>query len=349
MNPSDKPTDFSRTQRPDEAWLARAVPEPAIEPDLPIIDAHMHLWHHPTGYRYFVEEYAQDVAVSGHNVEATIYVECRSMYRKDGPEHLKSLGETEFAAGMAAIAASGKYTSSKVAAGIIANADLRLGAQLDELLDAHIDMANGRLRGIRNGAKWDPDPRVKGPVSADRPGLYLDEALHRGLRLLPGKGLIFEASVFHPQIPEVAQMARAAPDTQIVLIHTGSPVGHSSYAGRQQQVLSDWLASMRELARCPNVTVKLGGLLMPLANFDFGVAGRPPTSEELVPLWRPYIEPCLEHFGAQRCTIGSNFPVEKAGVAYGALLNTFKRITAGCSRSEREALFGGTARRLYRL
>jgi predicted TIM-barrel fold metal-dependent hydrolase len=349
MNTPRRPTDFSRTQRPNEDWLALTLPEPALEPHVAIIDTHMHMWDHATGYRYFVEEYARDISLAQHTIESSVYIECRSMYRKDGPEELKSVGETEFAAGMAAIAASGKYTNCKVAAGIVSHADLKLGPRLDDVIEAHIDAANGRLRGIRNGAKWDADPQVKGAVSADRPGVYLEPSLQQGVRRLSEKELLFEASIFHPQISDVMQLARAAPDTQILVVNSGSPVGHSSYAGKEKQVLADYLIGMKELATCANVGIKLGGLLMPLANFDFGTAARPPSSEELAALWRPYIEPCIDLFGVDRCTVGSNFPVEKAGITFGTIWNALKRIASRCSSTEKEALFAGTARRVYRL
>jgi L-fuconolactonase len=349
MSRQAKPADFSRTQAPDEDWLELASPEIPIEPELPIIDAHMHLWHHAAGYRYFVEEYAKDVKTSGHHIEASVYVESRSMYRASGPEHLRSVGEIEFAAGMAAMGASRRYTATRVAAAIVGHADLRLCRRLPEVLDAHMAAANGRFRGIRQGAKWDPDPKVKGAVSADRPGLYLEPEFHRGLAEVAKRGLIFEASIFHPQIPDVADLARAVPQASIVLVHSGSPVGHDSYAGRAEQVHADWLAGMKELAKCPNVTVKLGGILMTLANFDFGLAARPPTSAELARLWRPFIEPCLDLFGPDRCMVASNFPVDKAGFGYGTVWNMFKRITADCSADEKKAIFSGTAGRMYRI
>jgi predicted TIM-barrel fold metal-dependent hydrolase len=347
MSQPAKRTDFGRTQPPNDGWLAHAIAESPLEPELPIIDTHMHLWHHATGYRYFVEEYARDAAGCGHRVEASIYIECRSMYRAHGPEHLQSVGETEFAAGMAAIAASEKYTTTRVAAGIVANADPGRGAELDEALDAHVLAANGRLRGIRRGAKWDADSAVKGAVGADRAGLYLEPAFQRGVRRIAARRLLFETSIFHPQIPDVTQLARAAPEASIVLIHAGSPVGHGCYAGRGDEVHAHWLGSMTELAACPNVTVKLGGILMSLANFDFGTAPRPPTSEELAQLWRPYTEPLLELFGAGRCMVASNFPVDKAGFGYGTVWNMFKRITSGCSQDDKRAIFSGTARRIY--
>jgi predicted TIM-barrel fold metal-dependent hydrolase len=342
-------TVFGRTQRPNEEWLAKALAEPALDPDLPIVDPHVHFWHHASGYRYFVEEFARDVAASGHNLEATVFVECNAMYRAGGPEHLRCVGETEFAVGMAAIGASGKYTSCRTAAAIVGYADLRLGARTQELLEAHVAAANGRFRGVRQRAKWDSDPVVKGPVSADSPGLLLEPELGRGLHLLSRIGLLFEASIFHPQIPDLVELARRHPDASIVLIHTGSPVGHGSYAGRDAENHAAWLAGMRDLAACPNVSVKLGGLLMCLGNYDFTEVDRPIGSVELAALWRPWIEPCIELFGAGRCMASSNFPVEKAGFTYGTLWNAFKRITSGCSTDAKRLIFSGTAKRVYRI
>jgi predicted TIM-barrel fold metal-dependent hydrolase len=340
---------FTATRAPHEDWLARALPEPAHEPELPIVDPHVHFWHHKTGYKYFVEDFARDVAASGHNIEATVFVECSAMYRASGPEHLKAVGETEFALGQAAMAASGKYTACRAATGIIGFVDLTLGQRTKEALDAHIAAGNGHFKGVRQRAKWDPDPVVRGPVSVDRPGLYLQPEFAHGLDLLGQRGLAFDASIFHPQLPDVTALARAHPDANIVLIHCGSPVTHSSYAGRTPQVHQQWLADMKELARCPNVTVKMGGLLMCLGSFDFTRAERPPTSVELAELWRPWIEPCIELFGAGRCMVSSNFPVDKAGVTYGAVWNMYKQITAGCSAEEKNMLFSGTAKRVYRL
>ena len=349
MTLHDKPTDFSKSQPPNEQWLACSIAEEAIEPDLPIVDTHMHLFDRGPENRYLVEDYARDQMASGHNVEATVYVECSSMYRARGPDLFKSVGEVEFAVGMAAMAASGKYTTARVADGIVANADPLMEEAVAELLDAHSEAANGRLRGVRRRGKWDADPAVRGPVSADRPGIFLEPTFHRGLREVAKRNLVFEASVFHPQISDVTAMARAVPEASIVLLHTGSPLGHSSYAGRESEVHADWLAAMTVLATCPNVSVKLGGLLMSLANFDFAIAPRPPTSEEMLQLWQPYLEPCLELFGAGRCMVSSNFPVEKAGIGYGTTWNLFKRLTRGCSNEEKQSIFSGTARRVYRV
>lgn len=349
--PSPGAVPFGNTRAPNEAWLARALPEDALEPELPIIDAHIHYWHHKTGYRYFVEEFGREAAACGHRLESTVFVECHSMYRARGPEHLKSVGETEFAVGQAATAASGRYTDCRAAEAIVGYADLTLGEQTREALEAHVMAANGRFRGVRQRAKWDPDPVVRGAVCADGPGLYLQHEFGQGIDVLASMGLAFDASVFHPQIPDVTALARAHPDASIVLIHTGSPVGHSAYADPSKAVFADWQAAMKELASCSNVSVKLGGLLMCLGNSDFLQAERPPTSEELATLWRPYLDASLTLFGAERCMVSSNFPVDKAGLTYGSVWNMFKRLASelGLSATEKQSLFSGTAKRVYRM
>lgn len=337
------------SRSPNEDWLARALPEEPVDPALPIIDPHVHFWVLPSGDSYFIDDFARDVAASGHNIEATVFVECNTMYRKSGPPHLAYVGEVEFAVGMAAMAASGLYTSTRAAEAIIGFADLTRGDEAAETLDAEIAAANGRFRGIRQRAKWDPDPAVRGYLYADGPGLYRRAEFLRGIEHLKSRGLLFEASIFHTQLDDVTALARAHPDCSIVLNHTASPVGHSSYAGKEAQVHADWLRGMRELAKCDNVSVKMGGLLMCLGNFDFTTAARPPTSRELAALWRPYIEPCIDLFGPARCMVSSNFPVERSGVPYGTIWNMFKHIAAGSSQESMRLLFADTARRVYRL
>lgn len=340
---------FGRLIAPDEAWLARAMPEPALESDLPIVDSHMHLWHRDNGHRYFVEDFTKDLISSEHNVEATVFIEAHAMYRSTGPQHLRCVGETEFAVGMAAIAASGIYSHAQVAAGIVGYADLTLGDRTHETLLAHMEVGRGRFKGVRQSAKWDADPVVCGQVSADGPGLYRDPAFGRGIDLLTSLGLSFDASIYHPQIPDVVELARSHPEANIVLVHMGSPVGHGSYAGKDAENHASWLSGIRELATCPNVSIKLGGILMHVANYDFTRFDVPVTSERLAELWRPYVEPCIEHFGAQRCMASSNFPVDKAGFGYRTLWNMYKRITAGCSAEEKHHIYSGTAKRVYRI
>jgi L-fuconolactonase len=349
MKRQDLPSPFGRVLCPDDGWLALAPFEEPVDPTFPIVDAHLHLWHFGDCAPYFLEDYACDLAASGHNVEASVFIECNAMYRAHGAEHLRSVGETEFAVGMAAMADSHKYTTSRVAAGIVGFTDLTLGGKTQEALEAHLACGHGRFRGVRQRAKWDADPAVKGPISVDRPGLYLEREFSAGVELLTSLGLSFDASIYHPQLPDVVTLAQRHPDANIVLIHSGSPVGHSSYAGKEKENHAIWLAGMKQLAQCPNVSVKMGGILMNLANFDFTAAAHPPASATLAELWRPYIEPCIELFGAERCMVSSNFPVDKVGFGYGTVWNMFKRITAACSSDEKRMIFRDTARRVYRL
>lgn len=331
---------------PDEAWLSKAEPERLLDPALPIIDTHFHLSAFD-GHPYFLEAFAGDILASGHNIEAAVFVECGTAYDSDGPEHLRPVGETRYVAATAKRKIDG--LSTRIAPAIVAHADLTLGDRTHEALDAHVSAAEGRMRGIRHRAKWDADPRVKGKYSADQPHLYLSPEFGKGMDALASRGLSFDASIYHPQIPDVTALARAHPDVDIILIHCGSPVGHSSYAGREKENHANWLASMKELATCPNAYVKLGGVLMNLANFDFLKAAAPPTSVQLADLWKPYIEPCIELFGAERCMVSSNFPVEKAGFGYRTVWNMFKHVTAGCSASEKDMIFSGTAKQVYRI
>ncbi|AHG64159.1 amidohydrolase family protein [Advenella mimigardefordensis] len=346
MSDRSKEVIFPNIYAPDDAWLARAVSEPVREPDLKIIDTHFHLSEFD-GHEYMLNEFCKDIVDCGHRIEASVFVECGTQYATTGPDHLKPVGETRYITELTARRPHGITTD--IAPAIVAFADLTQGELSREALLAHIDAAKGRLRGIRHRAKWDADPRVKGSYSADSPHLYLQPAFSEGMKHLSELGLSFDASVYHPQIPDVTALARAHPEVKIILIHSGSPVGHSSYAGREQENHANWLASMTELARCPNAYVKLGGVLMNLANFDFLKAEAPPTSEQLARLWRPYIEPCIELFGAARCMVSSNFPVDKAGFSYATVWNMFKRITEGCSAQEKEQIFSGTARQVYRI
>jgi predicted TIM-barrel fold metal-dependent hydrolase len=126
-------------------------------------------------------------------------------------------------------------------------------------------------------------------------------------------------------------------------------LGYGPYAGRRDEVFSTWKAAMTELARCPNVVVKLGGMMMRLASYDYNTLPRPPTSVELANMWRPYIETCIELFGSERGLFESNFPVDKMGIGYRPLWNAYKRIIAACSVEEKTALLSGNARRVYRL
>jgi predicted TIM-barrel fold metal-dependent hydrolase len=347
VSPSERPTQFGRIHPPDEAWLARRPPDPILEPELPIIDTHHHLWDRG-GHRYFLPDFLADAA-TGHKLVASVFVECHSMYRADGPEDLRPVGETEFVAGQAAMSASGRYGPARVAAGIVGFADLTLGDRVEPVLEAHLRAGGGRFRGVRHSAAWDASDVIGNSAVADGPHLYRRSDFRAGLKVLTRLGLSLDAWVFHPQLADVVDLARAFPDTTIVLGHVGGVLGYGPYAGTPKEVRAAWEARITELARCPNVVVKLGGMMMRLAAYDYRTQPAPPTSAELAALWRPYVETCIERFGANRCTFESNFPVDKMGIGWAGLWNALKRIAGGASAAEKEAMFSGTARRVYRL
>jgi predicted TIM-barrel fold metal-dependent hydrolase len=334
----------------NHAWLAQTVEEP-LEPDVPICDPHHHLWDQQPGRvapRYLLDEILADTA-GGHRVVSTVFIECGAMYRTGGPEPLRPVGETEFVNGIAAMSASGIYGKTRVAAGIVGTADLRLGDGVAVVLDAQIAAGGGRFRGIRRAAAWDPDGAV--PPHRTRPGqgLFLRDDFRAGFAHLAPRGLTFEAWCYHHQIPEVTALARAFPATTIILNHFGGPLGVGPYAGRAAEVHAQWRVSIAELATCPNVVAKLGGINMEMNGFGWHERPRPPGSRELAEATRNYHEFTIEKFGPARCMFESNFPVDKASCSYTVLWNAFKRLTARCTATEKAALFHDTAARVYRL
>lgn len=335
---------------PSDDWLNARPPEVILEPDLAIVDPHHHLWDNKR-HRYLLDELRQDTG-SGHRIVATVFVDCMAFYRADGPAAMKPVGETEFANGVAAMCASGVYGELRACAGIVSHVDLSLGAAAREVLQAHIVAGGGgggRFKGIRHAGGWDASPQIRNSHTNPPPGLYADAGFREGFAQLAPLGLSFEAWQFHPQLPEVTALARAFPDTRIILNHLGGPLGVGPYAGKQDQVFAQWQRHMAELATCPNVTVKLGGLGMKIGPFDHHAQPLPPTSQTVADAWRPWVETAIDHFGAQRCMFESNFPVDKGGASYAVLWNAFKRIAAGASADDKAALFAGTAQRVYKL
>lgn len=331
---------------PREDWLALHQEE-IIDPARRIVDPHHHLWDRG-GQRYLIEEMVADIG-SGHNIVGTVYVDCRSMYRAHGPEAFRPVGEVEFANGVAAMSASGGYGKAAICAGIVSHVNLLLGEQAKGVLEAGIAAGNGRFRGIRHSSAWDEDPAVAG-MYANRPkGLLLDSTFRKGFACLAPLNLSFDAWLFHPQIGELADLARAFPDTKIVLDHCGGPAGVGRFAGRREEEFLVWRASIREIAKCENVVVKLGGLAMCLLGYDFHLRPKPPSSEEAAAAWRPYIEACIEAFGPGRAMFESNFPPDKGQCSYQVIFNAFKRIAAPLSEAEKTALFFQTATEFYRL
>lgn len=331
---------------PREDWLAQHTEE-VIDPQRPIVDPHHHLWNRG-GLRYMIEDIAADIA-SGHNVIATVYVEARSMYRAGGPEELRPVGEVEFANGAAAMSASGGYGPAAICAGIVGHANLLLGDGAKPVLEAEIAAGQGRFRGIRHSSAWDAEADVAGMYASRPQGLLLDSTFRRGFACLAPLGLSFDSWLFHPQIGELTDLARAFPDTKIMLDHCGGPIGRGRFADRRDETFVEWKASITEIAKCPNVYVKLGGLAMCLLGYDFHMRPKPPTSEQAAAAWRPYIETCIEAFGAGRATFESNFPPDKGQCSYQVIYNAFKRIAAPYSEAEKTALFSKTATDFYGL
>jgi predicted TIM-barrel fold metal-dependent hydrolase len=329
---------------PREDWLALRV-EDTIDPERPIVDPHHHLWDRG-GQRYLIEEFSADLG-SGHNVMASVYVEARSMYRAAGPEAYRPVGEVEFANGMAAMSASGGYGRAAICAGIVGHANLLLGDGARAVLEAEIAAGGGRFRGIRHSAAWDADAEVAGFYATRPKGLLLDPAFRKGFACLAPLELSFDAWLFHPQIGELADLARAFPDTTIVLDHCGGPIGLGSY--RREEVFPGWKKSIADIATCRNVVVKLGGLGMRLLGHDFHERATPPSSEQLSEAWRPWIETCIDAFGPDRAMFESNFPPDKGQCSYQAIFNAFKRLSAQYSEADKTALFSGTAAKVYRL
>jgi len=322
--------------------------EEILEPDLPIVDPHHHLWQRP-GDRYLIDEYLAD-AQSGHNIRASVFVECGSFYRKTGPVPMAPVGEVEFANGVAAMAASGTYGSTLVCAGIVGTADISVGAGVAQVLDAQIAAGGGRFRGIRVSTKWDSDEDLNTTRYIVPRDLMQDRDFRAGFATLAPRKLSFDAMIYHPQIPELADLARAFPDTTIVLNHIGGLIAWTrNYLSRKDEAIAQWRSSMAELAKCPNVFVKLGGLGMPYLGLGFDKLEAPAPSERLAESWGPLFAHCIDKFGPDRCMFESNFPPDNGSVDYPIIWNAFKRIAARYSAEEKRALFYGAAAKAYRL
>ncbi len=329
---------------PRPEWLSK-LREDILEPELPIVDPHHHLWDHP-GNKYFLDELLADVN-SGHNIVSTVFLQCFWAYRADGPEEMKPVGETDFVASVAAEAVR-RGTRTNICAGIVGHTDFTLGDRVDAVLRAHIAAGQGRFRGIRHITARNHRILASMAIPPTH-GLMAEPAFRKGFAWLERHGLSYDAWLYHTQIDQLVDLARAFPGTPIVLNHVGGPLGVGPYRGKGDEVFAAWRAGMKALAGCPNVHMKLGGLAMVVNGFDFHENVLPPSSGELAAAWAPYMDACIEDFGADRCMFESNFPVDKGMCSYPVLWNAFKRIAAGASDGEKAALFHDTAHRFYRL
>lgn len=314
-----------------------------VEPDLPIVDAHHHVRDRP-GDSYLFADLRADLA-RGHAIRATVVVECGDMYRAFGPEALRSVGEAEFLAGVAAMFASGRYGPKLACAAIVGYADLRLGAAAGDVLDALAAASGGRLRGIRNPVAWHADPELRKTRHGPE-GILHDARFREGVSLLGERGLSLDTWLYHPQLADFAELADVCPQTTLVLDHLGGPLGTGPYTGRRAEVFAEWRHALQDLARRPNVVCKLGGLGLPIMGLHVPAGS---GANVYASTWKPYVETAIEAFGVERCMFQSNFPSDRDGADYASIWNAFKLATTAYSQPERAALFSGTAIRVYGL
>ncbi|MBT3331515.1 MAG: amidohydrolase family protein [Rhodospirillaceae bacterium] len=328
---------------PDDDWLA-GVDEAILEPDLAIIDPHHHLWLR-NGYTYLMPELSVDLA-SGHNVVATVFAECHSMYRQAGPEAERSMGETEFVRGQAAMSAGGQFGPTRACDVMFGNVDMTLGQAVEPLLEKHIDASGGRFTGVRYSTGWDANEGIHNVAPAA--GMLIDDRVGEAAAVLSRMNLSLDSWLYHPQLDEVATLADAHPNLTIILNHVGSPILGGPYRGKSDEVFADWRTRIKSVGERPNVFVKLGAMPIRMPGFD-GDRSLPPRSEEVAAAWRPWIETCIEAFGPSRSMFESNFPVQKRWCSYQVCWNAFKRLAAGASDTEKQDLFAGAAARAYRM
>lgn len=333
------------TPQKHSAWLSQ-VSEDILDPGRRIVDPHHHLWRDRRGAPYLLADLHADTS-SGHDIQKTVFVECRASYRDEGPEHLRPIGETEFVAEIAV--ASTAVPGAATIAGIVAHADLTRGENVEEVLEAHAEAGQGLFRGIRHSGARDPHPEALSIPGRAPEGLYSSDDFRDGMRVLGRLGLTFDTWNYHHQLAEFADLARAVPETTMILDHFGTPLGVGPYRDRREEIFEQWRTDIASVAECPNVVAKLGGLAMPDNGFGWNDRATPATSDELVEAQKRYYLHTIECFGPERCMMESNFPVDKRSISYPVMWNGLKKMTADFSEDEKDAMFFGTATRIYRL
>ena len=328
-----------------DEWLAQ-IQESIVDPERVIVDPHHHLWGAPRA-PYLLENLWRDTN-SGHRVTQTVFLECGTNYYPSGPEHLRSVGETEFVAGVAAASRDGKPGQAEIAA-IVARADLTMAEGIEDVLAAHETAADGLFRGIRHAGARDPNPESLSIPGRAPEGLYQNADFRRGVKRLGELGYSYDTWHYHHQNRDFVTLAQAVPDTPMVLDHFGTPLGVGPYADRREEIFIAWQQDMVEIARCENVIAKLGGLAMPDNGFGWHADPCPPTSDEFARVQRRYYLHTIECFGPERCMFESNFPVDKRSLSYHVMWNGMKKIVADFTEPEKEVMFSGTARRIYRI
>jgi len=324
-------------------WLERVI-EPVLDAHRPIVDAHHHLWMRD-GAPYLFPELLADLD-TGHNIVATVFAECHSMYRAKGPAAFRPVGETEFISGVAAMSDSGMFGPTRVCCAMFGAVDPALGSAAESVLQAHINAAGGRFRGIRASTCWHADAKLHRASPGE--GTLVQQSSLDVFAMLARLGLSLDVWVYHTQLREVMAVADRFPELNIILDHFGTPILGGPYRGRQADVLKEWHRDIDELARRPNVMIKLGALPIRLAG---STADRtlPPASTEIEAAWRPWFDVAIAAFGAERSMFESNFPVHKNWCSYATHWNARKRLSAGASEMEKNALFCHTTMRVYQI
>jgi len=324
-----------------EEWLSQ-VKEDIIEPDIPIIDPHHHLWD-DRGSTYLLEDLQADTG-SGHNVVKTVYMECGWAYKKDGPNHLRVVGETEAVVDQAN---KSKETGGAVISAIVSRADLRLGDEVIEVLEAHEEASQGLFRGIRHAGARAEHPEVLAIPGGAPEGLFQDSGFLKGMKVLGKNGYTYDTWHYHYQNIEFAEMVTKVPDTQIVLDHFGTPLGVGPYADKREEIFDQWKKDIKEVSKSENVFMKIGGMAMPDNGFGWNTRDKPATSDEFVEAQRPYYLHAIDCFGPERCMMESNFPVDRMSLSYHVLYNGLKKIVADFSDDEKDQMFYRTAESVY--
>ena len=330
----------------NKEWLD-LVKEEIIDPEREIVDPHHHLWSGEARTDYLLEDLWSDTG-SGHNIKKTMFIQCRTHLRTEGPEHLEPVGEMDFITKIAEQSRKGSENQS-IIAGVIAHANLNFGDLIEETLDAHEEAGPGLLRGIRHAVARDDNPENLAHPGLGEKGQLSREGFREGVRRLGRRGLTFDSWHYHHQMKEFIELAKAVPDTAIILDHFGTILGVGPYADKKDEIFQEWKKDMAELAKCENVHAKLGGLAMPDNGFGWHLKPTPPTSDEFVAAQKKYYLHTIDCFGPERCMFESNFPVDRCSISYHVLWNGFKKMVADFSEDEKKLMFSGTATRVYNL
>ena len=328
-------------------WLAQ-VKEEIIDPQLPIIDPHHHLWNGDNqlagSFPYLIENLNEDT-FSGHNIVGTIFMECAQGYYLNGEEKYKPVGETEFVINL--IKDSKKLPESTNIMGIIGYANLMLGTDVKDVLDEHLSKGEGLFKGIRHAAGWDKNNEIHNSHSNPIENIYYDKNFIKGAEELINLNLTFDAWHYHHQITDLSIFAERYPELIIIHDHFGGPLGVGPYEGKREEIFKKWKDDISLLSESKNVYAKLGGLAMPVNGWNFHKQDKPASSDQIVDLHQQYYLHTINCFGADRCMFESNFPVDRRSVTYHILWNAFKKMVSDYSDEDKNKLFFKNAKDVY--